>query len=191
MKKRNYSVLMAVLILVLASMACSTPGWSTRGNPSARATSEAYSATQEAIATEEPVEEPVEESTAEPTEEPVEEPTAEPTEEPAEEPTAEPTPVKISCDKPSEDIPGDPYDVTIVNTTEEDLTIYWINNMLQTEEIMTISAGESALLTEAYTGDTYCLVDSSGNNVAQVHVGEQISEVTVDGPGETELVPAP
>ncbi|MBT7074516.1 MAG: hypothetical protein HN922_06370, partial [Anaerolineae bacterium] len=93
--------------------------------------------------------------------------------------------------KPSEDIPGDPYDVTIVNTTEEDLTIYWINNMLQTEEIMTISAGESALLTEAYTGDTYCLVDPSGNNVAQVHFGEQISEVTVDGPGETELVPAP
>jgi len=182
MKKKNYSLLLAALMLVLASMACSTPGWSSRGR-----TSEAYSATQEAIATEEPVEE----STSEPTEEPVEEPTAEPTEEPAEEPTAEPTPVKISCDKPSEDIPGDPYDVTIVNTTEEDLTIYWINNMLQTEEIMTISAGESALLTEAYTGDTYCLVDPSGNNVAQVHFGEQISEVTVDGPGETELVPAP
>jgi len=162
-------------MLVLASMACSTREWSSRGNPSPRETSEAYSATQEAIATEEPVEEP----------------TAEPTEEPSEEPTAEPTPVKISCDKPSEDIPGDPYDVTIVNTTEEDLTIYWINNMLQTEEIMTISAGESALLTEAYTGDTYCLVDPSGNNVAQVHFGEQISEVTVDGPGETELVPAP
>ena len=175
MKKRNYSFLVAVLMLVLASMACSTREWSSRGNPSPRETSEAYSATQEAIATEEPVEEP----------------TAEPTEEPSEEPTAEPTPVKISCDKPSEDIPGDPYDVTIVNTTEEDLTIYWINNMLQTEEIMTISAGESALLTEAYTGDTYCLVDPSGNNVAQVHFGEQISEVTVDGPGETELVPAP
>ena len=175
MKKRNYSFLVAVLMLVLASMACSTREWSSRGNPSPRETSEAYSATQEAIATEEPAEEP----------------TAEPTEEPSEEPTAEPTPVKISCDKPSEDIPGDPYDVTIVNTTEEDLTIYWINNMLQTEEIMTISAGESALLTEAYTGDTYCLVDPSGNNVAQVHFGEQISEVTVDGPGETELVPAP
>jgi len=178
-------------MLVLASMACSTRGWSSRGNTSARATSEAYSATQ-AIATEEPVEEPTAEPTEEPTEEPAEEPTAEPTEEPTQEPTEEePTPVTISCDKPSEDIPGDPYDVTIVNTTEEDLTIYWINNMLQTEEIMTISAGESALLTEAYTGDTYCLVDPSGNNVAQVHFGEQISEVTVDGPGEAELVPAP